>query len=182
MTDSTEVGVSLQAGQLKGFRADDGDTYAASIHMKNSWGSWGIKSQLTYYQYNIGSQATGDDELIPFGAFDFAWPIATEGIIPAISINYLIKTDAITWIDSVNLYVEYSSILKSGKTASGQDFKNSDLFVVGAAWARGGWYIYTDLGMSNGNYFVGGDDFTNQGANLNATWQSRVNVNFGYYF
>jgi hypothetical protein len=182
LSESTDLGVSLQAGQLIGEGADDGSMVAGSVHMKNSFGNWGIKSQLTYYNYDISEGATWDDELIPFGAYDYAYPIATEAIIPGIAVNYYITTDNIDWLDSVNLYAEYSSIMKTGSTIDGEDFKNSDLAVVGAAWWRGGWYIYTDLAFSNGNYFVGLDDFTTQAENLNSSWQTRLNINFGYYF
>jgi hypothetical protein len=72
---------------------------------------------------------------------------------------------------------------------------------LGAAWARGGWYIYTDLAFSDGNYFVGNEDSDGQvesysnvfgnngtsgvgdfGANANDHWNYRFNINFGYYF
>jgi hypothetical protein len=178
----TDLGVSLQYGQLKGEKSDDGSMVAASVHMSNSFGKWGINTQLSYYHYDIGEGAAGNDQLIPFGAFDFAWPIATEAFIPAIAVSYLLDTSRVNWLDSLTLYAEYSSILKTGSTAEGRNFKNSDLAVIGAAWARGGWYIYTDLAFSNGNYFVGLDTFTTQGANLDATWQHRFNINFGYYF
>jgi hypothetical protein len=58
------------------------------------------------------------------------------------------------------------------------------LFVLGAAWGRGGWYIYTDLAMSNGNEFIGGDTAFGDrlGANVDDEWLTRFNVNFGYYF
>lgn len=182
LTDSTDLGASLQAGQLEGEKSDDGSMVAGSVHMVNTLGKWRINSQLTYYNYDIGAGATGDDELIPFGAYDYAWPIATEAVIPAIAVSYSVDTGHLDWLDSLTLYAEYSSILKTGSTADGTDFKDSSLAVFGAAWARGGWYIYTDLAFSDGNYFVGLDDFTTQGANLNASWQSRLNINFGYYF
>lgn len=56
--------------------------------------------------------------------------------------------------------------------------------MLGAAWANGGWYIYTDLAYSNGNEFVGGETpFGDRlGANIDDSWQYRFNTNFGYYF
>ena len=44
----------------------------------------------------------------------------------------------------------------------------------------GDWTI--DLAFSNSNDFVGGDEFTTFGANPDNHWQSRFNINFGYYF
>lgn len=189
----TDAGVSIQWGQLDGTGADDGHYYAGSIHSKSSYGNFGISAQLTYYRFDIGdNNGWGDGDLIPMGAYDFAWPVASEGLMPAIAVNYLWVTDAIDWLDSINLYGEYSVILKNGETNAssgailgipqGTPFNDSELLIVGAAWARGGWFIYTDLAFSNGNYFVGLDDFTTFGANPDDEWQSRLNINFGYYF
>jgi hypothetical protein len=111
------------------------------------------------------------------GAYDFAWDIAAEAWIPAISLSYYMETPGVDWLDYVIPYVEYSSIVKTES-----DFNDSELFIVGAAWGRGGWFIYTDLGFSNGNYFVGGDEFTTFGENPTDDWQTRFNINFGYYF
>lgn len=83
-------------------------------------------------------------------------------------------------------YLEYSSIIKDDS-----QFNNSDLFVLGSAWASGGWYIYSDLAYSNGNLFVGniGDNYSNIdngvgdfGANGNDRWNYRFNLNLGYYY
>ena len=68
--------------------------------------------------------------------------------------------------------------------------------MLGAAWGKGGWYVYTDLALSDGNFFVGNvdadgnkEDYANiytgagdLGANGNNAWNARFNVNLGYYF
>ena len=187
MTIPTKLGVSLEWGQLKGRRADDGDHWAASLHMTNTWNNWLLASQITRYKWNIDNDnLLGTDELLPMGAFDFAWPVATDAWIPAVSLSYLYETNQIPWLDSVRPYVEYSSIVKADK-----DFNDSQLVTVGAAWARQGWYIYTDLAFSDGNYFVGnkGDNYSNIydgvgdfGVDGNNEWNYRFNINFGYYF
>jgi len=183
----TELGVSLQYGQLKGRRADDGDHWAASVHMVNHWNNWLLATQLTRYKYNIDdNNLLGTDKLIPMGAYDFAWPAATDAWIPAVSLSYLWETNRIPWLDSVRPYIEYSNIVKVDS-----DYNNSDLFVLGAAWARGGWYIYTDAAWATGNYFVGdeGDNYGNIyngvgdfGVDGNDRRNFRFNINFGYYF
>jgi len=181
----TDLGVSLQYGKLDGKNADDGDHYAASVHMKNKYANFTLTSQLSYYLYDISANNPwGSDDLIPMGAYDFAWPVASEAWIPAVSLSYYYET-GISWLDSITPYIEYSSIMKAEDS-----FNDSEMFIVGAAWARGGWYIYTDLAFSNGNYFVGanGDDYSlvngvgDFGVNGNDEWATRFNINFGYYF
>lgn len=179
---TADIGVSAQYGMLdSNGNQDDGDHYAGSAHAIFKWENWTLSPQLTYYNYDIDNHTVQSgavtDDLIDMGAYDFAWDVAAEAWIPAISLSYYKATPDLAWLDYVIPYVEYSSIMKEEST-----FNDSEMFIVGAAWGRGGWYIYTDLGFSNGNYFVGGDDFTTFGANPNDEWQSRFNINFGYYF
>jgi hypothetical protein len=119
------------------------------------------------------------------GAYDFAWLAASEAWVPSLSVSYLIDAAAIPWLDSVRPYLEWSSIVKEES-----DFNDSELFVVGAAWARGGWYIYSDMAWSNGNYFIGnkGDDYSridgvgDFGVAGNKRRNYRFNLNLGYYY
>lgn len=97
--------------------------------------------------------------------------------MPAVSLSYTHVTDSIDWLDYVIPYVEYSSVIKDES-----DFNDSELFIMGLALARNGWYIYNDLAFSNGNEFVGGDTAFGDrlGANADNDWITRFNINFGY--
>jgi hypothetical protein len=184
---SADIGTSLQYGQLDGKRADDGHDWAAAVHMVSKFGNILLGAQVTRYLIDIDDDnALGTDELIPFGAYDFAWPVATDTWIPAVSLSYRYETPRIGWLDYVRPYAEYSNIVKRDG-----DFNDSQLVTVGAAWANGGWYIYTEVAYSDGNLFVGDDDddYSNIfrgvgdfGANGNSKWNHRFNINFGYYF
>ena len=197
LAEIAEVGASVQFGLLKGTNVGDDDSgnhYALSAHMKNSLSNFTLYSQFTYYNHNITDETpwkTGD--LIPMGAYNFAWPVASEGMIPALSLRYEgIPTDSISWLNSVTPYVEWSTILKTVET-----YNSSSLVTIGASWTiRDSLYIYSDVGLSNGNSFVGHrtsdgevEDYANiytgagdVGANGNNSWNWRLNFNFGYYF
>jgi hypothetical protein len=188
-----ELGASAQWGQLdSNGPQDDGDHYALSVHPVFKWNNWTLAPQLTYYEYDVEAVPGGDAtaEQVQFGAYDFPTLVAAEAWIGAVSLSYLHETPDIGWLDYVLPYVEYSSIMKEE-----DGFNDSELFTLGAAWARGGWYIYTEWVTSNGNDFVGnepdgsfGDDdfdlFSSRrfGSNPGDDWQSRFNINFGYYF
>ncbi|MDY6979600.1 MAG: hypothetical protein SV201_06935 [Pseudomonadota bacterium] len=177
----TDIGFSLQVGELESNGPqEDGDHYAASVHMINTWGKLKLATQLTRYEYDVdAAQPLGTDQRVQFGAYQFPSTAAAEAWIPAISLSYTYTTDGIDWLDYVVPYVEYSSIMKD---ESG--FNDSDLYMLGMAWAHDGWYIYTDLAYSNGNEFIGGDATYGDrlGANADDQWQTRFNINFGYYF
>ncbi len=197
LADSADVGVSLQYGLLKGTDVGDDDSgnhYAVSAHMKNTVADFTLYSQFSYYAHNIAEDTPwGTGDLIPMGAYDFAWPIASEGLIPALSLRYGgIDTSGISWIDSVTPYAEWSTILKTV-----EDYNASTLVTVGASWTiLGALYVYSDVALSNGNSFVGNrtddgkiegygniyDGAGDFGANGNNVWNWRLNFNFGYYF
>ncbi len=192
----TDLGISLQWGQLKADSAfaDDSDAWAASIHSKTTWNNWALMLQLTQYKYDADyNEGTGlTNDLITMGAYDFAWPVASEGTIPAVALSYT-WNPTLDWIDSITFYNDYSVILKDGSLPDGTDFNDSAMNVTGMAIASGGWYIYVDYAYSNGNYFVGnegdvyGADYSSStvgdfGADLNDEWNGRFNINFGYYF
>lgn len=195
----TQLGVSLQYGRLDADEAMADDSYAAagSIHSHTTLGPWTLMLQLTRYQYDADYHASAtnalgnplSNDLIAMGAYDFAWPVASEGTIPAVALSYTWTPD-IEWIDSITFYNDYSIILKDGVSDSGAELNDSAMNVTGFAIANGGWYIYVDYAYSDGNYFVGdeGDDYSSIdtvgdfGVNGNDDWNGRFNINFGYYF
>ena len=174
-----DVGASIQYGRLAGKNIDDNgaDHFAASVHGTGSFGNFKLLSQLSYYKYDITDETPwGTGDLIPMGSFDYPLLAASEGWIPAVSLRYEgVDTSGLPWLESVTPYVEWSSILKEGDALN-----DSSLWTLGASWYWGGVYVYTDLGFSDGNYFVGpGGDF---GANPSNDWEKRFNINFRYYF
>ena len=187
-----DFGVSLQYGLLKGTNVGDDDSgnhYAFSAHAKNSFADFTLFSQFSYYAHNIADETPwGTGDLIPMGAYDFAWPVASKGLIPALSLRYGgIDTSGISWIDSVTPYAEWSTILKTVDA-----YNASTLVTLGASWTvLETLYVYSDLALSDGNFFVGNTEdvygniltgVNHVGANGNNRWHWRVNFNFGYYF
>lgn len=183
----SEIGFSLQYGQLKGEGVnaagnptDDGDMQAASVHLVNKWGQYTLASQLTSYEYKVDRISGLAQGEILAGAFSFPTAIATKATVPAVSLSYLYNTPNIPWLNYVVPFVEYSTILKD------QDaFNDSELYTIGAAFSTpGGWYTYAEYATSNGNDFIGSDGGFNSrfGSNPNRVRNHRFNINFGYYF
>lgn len=211
-----EFGASFQYGLLEGTNItpnisgddEDGTHVAVSAHAKNSFSDFTLYSQLTYYEYDLPDQVPwGNKDLIPMGGYDWAWLTASRAWVPAFNIRYTGLDPKTIWPslldgirpDSIMPYVEWSSIMKLAKVPmsssvnAGQAFNDNQLLIVGAAIARGGWYILADYAFSNGNLFVGNDygsgNFVNiydtgggNGASGRDAWQNRLNINFRYYF
>ncbi len=179
---SVDLGASAQYGLLESRGPqDDGDHYAFSFHPVLKRNNWTFSPQITYYKHDIDGYLAGDPtgDLIQFGAYDFPTTVATEAWIASASLSYYYKVNQLDWLDYVIPYAEYSSMMKE---AAG--FNDSNLLIFGAAWARGAWYIYTEVAFSNGNDFVGNEGGFNSrfGSNPAEDWQTRFNLNFGYYF
>lgn len=210
-----EFGASFQYGMLDGRKGnskyggvdDDGDHYAFSAHAKNPIGDFTLYSQITYYEYDITDNTPwGTGDLIPMGGYDYAWLVASRGWIPAVNLRYSGLDVPAIWPsllssiqpESITPYIEWSSIMKlahipTGMPNAGQAFNDNSLLTVGAAFAKGGWYIYTDWVFSTGNLFVGNDyggcNYCNiydtggaNGASGRDDMKQRLNINFGYYF
>ena len=183
------MGMSFQYGKLEGTNLDDSgaDHLAVSAHAATPLWDFTLFSQMSYYKYDITDDTPwGTGDLIPMGAFDGAWLVASEAWVPAVSLRYNgINTSNISWLDSVTPYVEWSSIIKDGG-----NLNNSSLWVFGALWYWAKLYINMDFAISDGNFFVGdeGDDYSNIygandfGASGNNRWHKRFNINVGYYF
>ncbi len=180
----TDLGFSARAGGLKSSGPhDDGWHHSAALHMINRIGNLTLASQISHYRFRIDDHPLADgrvtDKLIDLGAYDFPNAVAAEGVIPAVSLSYRIDTPDIDWLDHVRPYVEWSALLK--REAS---FNDSHLVTLGAAWSSGGWYVYSEVALSNGNEFVGAESASGDrlGVNADDRWQTRFNINFGYYF
>lgn len=179
----TELGISLQLGQLVAgdhSMADDTISYAASVHSSSTLGAWNLKLQLTQYDYRPDyNDPAQTDDLITMGAYDYAAPVASKGVIPSAALSYTVKP-AYEWMDSITFYNDFSVIIKDGKDTAGTSFNDSAMNVIGASIASGGWYTQIDYAYANGNYFAGPNgDF---GENDHDEWEGRFNVNIGYYF
>ena len=181
-----DVGVSLQYGLLKATNVgddDNGSHYALSAHMKNSYANFTLFSQFSYYDHVIADETPwGTGDTILMGAYDYASPVASNGMIPAVSLRFEgINTSGISWLDSVTPYVEWSSIIKTT-----EDFNPSSLITIGASWTFfGALYVYSDFALSDGNPFVGNDGAGDLAANADTDEKKqnyRLNLNFGYYF
>jgi len=188
-----DFGGSVQYGMLEsnGLQ-DDGSHYAGSLHLVKKWEQWTLAAQLSSYHYDVdAAQPLESGELVQFGAYDFPSLVAAEAWVPAISLSRSVATPDIDWIDYLVPYAEYSVVAKEASA-----FNDSRLIVLGTAVARRQWYVYLDLAFSDGNDFVGNEggfgdttgvtpgSFTSNrlGANPDADWQTRFNINFGYYF
>lgn len=168
----TELGLSLQYGQVYNRDSDDnGDHWAAALHLDGRYGRWNYQLELGRYGYDPRNPAGVSDSTVTIGAFTGSYPVASQGNFGAANIAYNLPPP---WrvIDSLTVYNDFSFLFKDK-----DDFEESYLNTIGCAVGIGPVFSYIDLILGR-NYF--GDGSLAGGGSRD--WEARFNFNIGYYF
>tara|TARA_B100002019_G_scaffold76994_1_gene66441 strand:+ start:1227 stop:2816 length:1590 start_codon:yes stop_codon:yes gene_type:complete len=190
-------------------RFDPGKMNASSLFIKSTYGSWQMKAALMHYDYAIDTLKDGENYLrynpdqIVVGIFDTPLFVASEGVIPSLGISYTIFPRNLSFIDYLVPYLDYSRIIKNGHTdgpsgyyylqPENTEFRDSEQLSLGTMIGIGQLLIYVDYAMGKGSPLIGNNNdqyFTgasvnhpfSPSTNFDLGWQSRLTINFGYYF
>lgn len=165
---NTEVGVSIQRGDLAGFSDSVGDHSAYAIHAKSQLDNIGIMFQFSDYEYDLDN---GSD-FVAVGAYSFTDTIPAAAKLYNLNLSYALPVD-FGPVTNLKFYNDFNLMTdKSG------DFKEDTLMnVIGVAVSAGGIYSYIDLISAKNQPFIGGSM-----AGDNDDWNTRLNINVGYYF
>lgn len=166
--NGAEVGVSALYGDIEGESGGAGDHNAYAFHVKSQIDNVGIMFQYTNYEYNLDE---GSD-LIAVGAWAFYDTIPTSAEIYNLNLSYSWDVD-LGPVSNLKFYNDFNLMTnKSG------DFNNDTVMnVTGVQATAGNLYVVLDFIQAQNQPFIGGSlagdsDDTN----------SRVNMNFGFYF
>ena len=171
-----DIGLSLQGGQMYNRIAEsNGDRWAIGGHLDSYFGPWNLRLQALRYEYSPKNPEGVSDDFVQKGAFAFPFMIAAKANTYTYSISRSFDLDwgPITW---ANCYNEGTYVDPDVDNSA-----NSVQSVTGCSVAAGGVFAYFDWITGRNMWFAGGD-----GIGLDATtagrWDSRFNVNIGYYF
>ncbi len=164
----TEVGVSLQAGDLEGIDGSAGDHTAYAVHVKSQIDRIGIMFQFSDYEYDLDDGA----EFVAVGAYSFYDTIPAEAKLYNLNLSYSLPVK-IGPITNLTFYNDYN--LMTDK--SGDLEEDTIMNVLGTAVTAGGIYAYIDLIAARNQPFIGGSM-----AGDDDDWNARFNINIGYYF
>lgn len=173
---STEVGLSLQAGQIyNSVTEDNGDRWAVAAHMNGNYGKWNLQLQGVAYEFNPENPVGVSDDFVQFGAFAFPFMVAARGEVYSANIARSFDLD---WgpITGATCYnnLTYIDPRVDNSVESVQN-------VTGCAFSAGGLYTYVDWIAGKNMWFAGGDGIGLDGGSA-GKWRSRLNINLGYYF
>lgn len=197
-----EAGISLQTHQVYNQVTEHtGNQIAGAIHYEGSWGNWGLKAQALYYNYDdVRDDAGNELKYVQMGAYGFGtYDVAAEAAMYSIGLSYNIPVD---WgpISNIQLYNDYTYMQKFNELDfEDTNFKATQQNVFGALVTAGSIYAYFDVAMGSnhpwiteafGGNAIGtgrGEDFTQPVSEDNPLdddpgWNTRFNINIGYYF
>jgi len=172
-TCSHEVGVSGQWSELYNLDTEKrGDMWAAATHLDTRCGRWNFQLEAARYDHNPVNPAGIGANRIELGAFESLYDIAPTGTvgIANIAYNFPLSGDI---LNQLTCYNDYSVLYKDG---GGDD---SILNTTGCAIGIGPLFIYADLINANNMVFFGNGSLAEGGED---DWDTRLNLNVGYYW
>lgn len=189
ITENIEVGLSGQFGQNlydKDYDFEEGgpanyddseSTSAFAAHVVANFGDgFNFKGEYISYDYGAVNSDGSDADILTMGAYAAPYYVASEGDIWVAGLAYSIPVE---WgpISNIQPYVDYSVINKAE-----DNFESSQHLVPGMLITAGSIYTYVDYAMGKNNAWLG--SWTNglAAGHPDADWESRFNINIGYYF
>ncbi len=172
---STEVGLSAEYGQLyNGTTGRFGDHWAGALHLVGNYGRWNLQLEGIAYGYDPQNPAGFDDDIITLGGYGYSWGAPAEATIGTANLAYTLPVNRGP-IDSLTFYSD-NTVIAPKKSRFATIWQN----VVGVMVASGPVYTYIDVISGEEMIFLGGDMVG--ASDASAGRNTRLNVNFGYYF
>lgn len=201
---STELGVSCQWLEIYNQTTQNkGYQFASAIHAEWDRGPWNLKTEIIYYVYNHVKDNKGELlSSVQMGGYGFGtYDVASQATLYVIGLAYNIPTK---WgpISNIQIYNDYTYIDKSGSIQLGNrqfPFKQSQQNVLGALISAGKIYTYVDIASGFNHPWIsdsfGGNALgpgrglqydspvsSSNPINPKPGWNTRININLGYYF
>lgn len=177
-TCSTEFGLSGEYGGIYNRTTNDmGDHWAGAVHMVGNYGRWNIQLEGIQFEYNPENPDMSDDTVMNAGAYSYMWGIPAKGTIGTFNVAYGLPVD-IGPISKLTFYSD-NTVIEPDEDCWDTTWQN----VVGCMISAGPVYTYIDVISAENMPFMGGSMVDNADG-----WQSsnnrntRININFGYYF
>lgn len=172
-----DVGLSLQGGELYNDLTNDrGEQLALAAHMDARMGPWNLQFQGYRYEFSPANPPGIDDRFVQAGAFAFPFLMAAEADVLSLNVARSFTPPEDSLFSSLTCYNDFT-LINPRVSHSDDSMQN----VTGCSLGAGGAFIYFDWISGRNMWFSGGS-----GIGLDAPgsdeWQSRFNLNIGYYF
>lgn len=172
---STELGLSGQYGKIyNGTTGLFGDHWAGAAHLVGNYGRWNLQLEGIEYSYDPENPAGFDDDVITLGGYSYSWGAPADATIGTANLAYTLPVNRGP-IDSLTFYSD-NTVISPKESRFDTIWQN----VLGVMVASGPVYTYIDVISGEDMIFLGGDMVGDSDASSGRN--TRLNVNFGYYF
>ena len=177
-----QLGASGQWGQL--YNADTrrlGEHWAAGGHLDLRCGRWNLQLEGFRYAFRPEAPPGDDDATVTVGGLASSYALAAEGSVGVANLAYNFP---VPWpaVDLLTCYNDFSILDKDDP-----DFRDSMINTTGCAVGAGPLFVYLDVIRARSMVFLGADSGADSGAEPLGRgdaggWDTRFNINLGYYF
>lgn len=169
------AGASLQWGRIDSESSGSGDHYAVALHLNANLDQWNFQGQWAAYEYDRDALVGQDENRIALSAFEYPFEIAAKAQVLNVNVARSFELNN-RFIKKVTCYNDHSYIAASNRAGLDDSVQN----VTGCMLENGGLYTYIDWIAGKNMWFAGGPGVGVD--NGDSAWQSRLNINIGYYF
>lgn len=176
LSQNTTLGVSLEYGRIYNNANEESANHKAyAVHANHSIGLWNFQLELIEYTYDEDESIGTDDGTIAMSAFDYASDIAAKGRVAIVNFSREFTPNN-RFVKTAKCYSDFTHIEgKSKPIGDDESLQN----VTGCVLANGSIYTYIDIISAKNMYFVRGKGV---GVRDNVGWNTRLNINIGWYF
>ncbi|WP_237390608.1 hypothetical protein [Fulvivirga sediminis] len=173
-----KLGASVQYGGLYNLTTEDmGNHYALAGHYELLAGRFDLKAQVSHYEYSPENPEGERDDIIAMTAYGAPYLTAASATTYTLGVGYVIP---VTWgpVSQLKVYDDFGYMQKSSSA-----FSDTYINVSGVMVTAGQVYTYIDLAAGKNHPWIGPEwtEGLAQG-NPKAEWETRFNINIGYYF
>lgn len=178
LNKNIEFGFSGQLGSIYNSETDSRKWgLSIALHTVIDYKGWNFKGEFIEYNYNAGGNNHEKLDIVQMAAYGAAYDVAAKGRVYVAGLAYTVPVNR-RFIKYIQPYIDYSIVVKRKK-----EYFNTQQFVPGALFSMGTIYAYVDFAFGKNQPWL----TSNFGEGLgkgreNARWNSRFNMNIGYYF
>ena len=163
----SDVGASFLVGRFRDRNVSRGNRWAYAVHSNTTIDRWNLQFQFSDYDYDVD-----DAGLLVVGAYSFYDTIPARARLYTANLAYRLPVHCgpvteLLFYNDFNVMADKSGGLQ----------ENTLLNVAGVAVSAVGLYTFFDLLSAKNQPFVGGSLGDDAGI-----WNTRFNINVGYYF
>ncbi|MFW5819701.1 MAG: hypothetical protein ACOCWA_00315 [Bacteroidota bacterium] len=184
--DNWKIGASGQVGGIYNAALDEAETsYAFAGHIEGNFGNFNLKTEYIHYNYRAKADNGEMLDVVQMGAYGYEYfggegytgGVASEANIYVAGLAYSIPVE---WgpISNIQTYVDYTLIDKVN-----ENFYDTHHLIPGLLVTAGGVYTYIDYAMGKNQPWLTESFGKGLGSGVaDPDWNTRFNINVGYYF